>query len=224
MYKYYDTSLAEEVKDDFPQGFETRMFGIGEDFEQIMKKQENVHLVDLSFDCDYLAVFNVLNDKIEELNKNASIKAFNTYAPKSIYSKDMVRVKIMKDDEAFKEMENDRLKDESLIKKYFKTGDDSFADDQKIVDYLQETLNDRLAFHRFRQLLEMQYEFNMKYALLNNDIKEEEMFLVVPIREFRDLIANDFNDNDLLSSIDYQTRHIRQVVVQLMIGFFVMQK
>lgn len=38
------------------------------------------------------------------------------------------------------------------------------------------------------------------------------------------MIANDFNDKDLLTSIAYQTRHIRQVIVQLMIGAFVLQK
>jgi hypothetical protein len=49
----------------------------------------------------------------------------------------------------------------------------------------------------------------MKQSMKEDNIKEEDIFLVVPIEQFREMIANDFNDNDLLSSIAYQTRHIR---------------
>jgi hypothetical protein len=46
-----------------------------------------------------------------------------------------------------------------------------------------------------------------------DDFKEENLLLVVPLREFQEIIAQEFKDSDLLGSVAQTTVNVRQPIL-----------
>lgn len=88
-----------------------------------------------------------------------------------------------------------------------------------IQDEFKQTRSEYAELQRYEQILELQYEHNIKRVIVDNWVNPLALYVILPIQEFRGAIAKEFNDSDLLTTLFDSTRYVRQVLVQLFVGF-----